>query len=371
MKIAIRQFLSKNHSWSIVGQSIARELIKQNHQVELFSTDGKNVPKDLQNNLVGYSELNSPNTYGKEPENADIAIAYTAMHNFQKYLKTGKKKFGIWCYEWIGKNSDDVLPSGFAANHIYCDKILAPSNFAKQVFLNGNIPDNKIEVIPHGIGKEYLGNSKLILPTRKSFKILANIAQNHKRKNIPGLLKAFGKAFTKKDDVCLILKAKDKPIEQGFDVSLKLCLKHFYDKYPKHAELKLIDYWLDDMSALYRSIDCTFTMSRAECAYLPFYESVASGKINIASNWGGYLDHANNENCLLVNGKIEKADPTSLYWEPNENAIHYEANIDDAVDKLRFVYQNFQSLNQKLEDKRENFYQEFSWSNITNRILKL
>jgi hypothetical protein len=266
MKILIRQFLGKLHSWVEVGHGIATALIKQGHEVHLFSTDGiEHIPNHLKPHVIGYCELNKPEKLvGRLPDpEYDAQISYTAMRNFPMYLSNGtKNRFGIWCYEWQGKN---VLPSGFAKNYKACDYLLAPTNFAKDVFMNSGIPYSAIKVIPHGINVEnYKKTTAIDLKTNKKFKLLVNLAQNHKRKNIPGILEAYGKAFTNQDDVCLILKAKEKPIVQAFDVSLKECLSDFNKKFPKHAELKIYTEFIEDMSDLYRSIDCTFTLSHCE-----------------------------------------------------------------------------------------------------------
>jgi glycosyltransferase involved in cell wall biosynthesis len=371
MKILIKQFLGKNHSWSVCGWGIAKFLIKDGHEVHLFSTDGiENLPNDLKSNLIGYTEEQKPGTlYGKVPDqNYDCQISYTAMKNFPIYLQNGNKnRFGIWCYEWGGKN---VLPTGFSKNYKYCDKILAPSQFAKKVFIDSGVPENFVDVVSHGISEEYCENTKIDLPTKKSFKILSNIAQNHKRKNIWGLLDAYGKAFSNKDDVCLILKAKDKPISMQFDVSLNDLIKKFKEKYSNHAEIKVMSNFIQDISSLYRSVDATFTMSHCEGFYFPGLESIVSGKMAIAPNWGGQLDFLNDYNSLLIDGKEERADPSSMYWESKNNAIWFKPSVDDAVEKLRLAKEKHNEINSLLENKRQNYYNEYSWQSIVKKILE-
>src|SRR5271166_31158 len=239
MKVLLRQFMGQLHSWSNVGWGIAKALKQMGHEVHLFPTDGiKHIPTSLKENVIGYIELNKPQmVYGRIPDpEYDCQISYTCIKNFAQYLSNGKKnRFGIWAYEWVDKN---VLADGFAKNHHYCDKLLAPSNWSKQGFVNSGIPDQKIDVVSHGIDvDQYTGTSVIDLGTKKTFKVLANLAQLHKRKNIPGLLEAWGKAFDKDDDACLIIKAKFKEPEHPFDISLKGCLKAFNDKYPNHAEV--------------------------------------------------------------------------------------------------------------------------------------
>lgn len=373
MKILIRQFLGNLHSWSIFGWGMASNLIAQGHQVDLFSTNGiQNFPNKLKPNLIGYFEENKNNkVFGRLPDpQYDCQISYTCMKNFPHLLSNGSKnRLGIWCYEWAGKNS---LPTGFAKHYKSCDVICAPSNFAKRVFIESGIPDNHIKVIPHGIDSEtYNRSSTIKLPTNKKYKILANIAQNHLRKNIPDLLEAYGRAFTNKDDVCLILKAKMKPVKMAFDISLQHCLNDFYQKYSKHAEVKIIPDFIEDLSDLYRSVDTVFSMSHCEGFYFPGLEAIASGKLVIAPNWGGQLDFLNQDNSLLISGQEVRANPRSMYWESKNNAIWFQPSINDAVDKLQYGFKHYLELNKKISDKASYVISLYDWQNISKQFAEL
>jgi glycosyltransferase involved in cell wall biosynthesis len=372
MKILIRQFLGKSHSWSVVGWGIANSLIK-NHDVHLFSTDGiKHMPSHLLPNVIGYTEENDPKIIGRIPDTEyDCQISYTCMKNFPWALKNGNKnRFGIWCYEWAGKN---VLPTGFAKAYQACDLILAPSQFAKQVFMDSGVPESAVKVISHGINSEqYSQNTTIKLPTNKKYKLFANIAQTHLRKNVPGLLKAYGKAFNKHDDVCLILKfSKVSKKKFDFEIAFDKCLHDFYIQFPNHAEVKIFTEFVEDISSLYRSVDTVITLAHCEGFYFPGLESLASGKSVIAPNWGGQLDFLNDNNSLLITGKEVKANPLSMYWENKNNAIWFEPDVNDAVEKMKFAYQNYESLNAKLEINRNAVLTKYSWNNITNQIMEL
>ena len=371
MKILIKQFLGKNHSWSVCGWGMAQALLRLGHDVDLFSTDGiKHLPESLKPYLIGYVEENIiEKVYGRGPgHDYDCQISYTAMKNFPFLLSHGlKNRFGIWCYEWAGAN---VLPTGFAKNYQACDLIITPSHFAKKVFVDSGVPENRVRVVPHGITASlYRASSTVKLPTQKSYKILANVAQNHRRKNIPGLLEAYGKAFTNKDDVCLILKTKDKKPTHQFDISLQDCLADFKKRFPQHAELKVMSDFVEDISSLYRSVDTIFTMSHCEGFYFPGLEGIAAGKMSIAPNWGGQVDFLNNSNALLIDGKEGRADPKSMYWESKNNAIWFVPSVDDAAAKLRYAYQNYQSLNAKTAEQQASVLNQYGWSNVVDRIL--
>lgn len=371
MKILVRQFLGKNHSWSVVGWGIANSLINKGHDVDLFSTDGiAHLPLNLKNNLIGYTEENQQKVHGKPPtDKYDCQISYTAMKNFPHYfLPTTKTKLGVWCYEWAGTN---VLPTGFAKFYKSCDYLCPPSNFAKQIFLDSKIPESSIKMIPHGIGSSYLNNDTITLPTNKKYKILVNVAQNHLRKNLNGTLEAYGRAFTNKDDVSLILKIKDKTPSHPFEVSIKDVLQKFYKKFPNHAEVKTFTEFVADISVLYRSVDTVFSLPYCEAFYFPGLEAIMSGKLAIAPAWGGQLDFLNSDNALLVTGKETRADPRSMYWEGKSNAIWFEPSIDDAAEKLKFAYANYESLNKKINNQRNTVYQKYCWDNIANQYLEL
>ena len=359
-----------------MGWGIASSLIAAGHDVQLFATDGiEHLPKHLLPYLVGWTPENQHTQItGRLPDkDYDCQISYTQMKNFPFYLGYGKKnRFGIWAWEYF-----NAFPIGYMKNYQYCDALLAPSVFAKDVFLEAKIPDNHIKIIPHGVNKtSYEQITTIDLPTKCKYKILANIAQNHLRKNIPGLLDAYGKAFTNKNDVCLLLKARPRAPVAPCDVSIDKCIKDFNDKYPDHAELKIISNFIDDISDLYRSVDTVYTMAHSEAFYFPGLEALCSGKLNICPRYGGQLDFLNDSNALLIDNTQEVADPRAVYFYkpgeiPKSKAIWCKPSIDDAVDKLRYAYANYEALNTKLEANKSKVLEEYGWDTITQRIMKL
>jgi glycosyltransferase involved in cell wall biosynthesis len=193
MKILFRQFFGgKNHSWLWVGAGIATALKQMGCCVNIFSTDGTGyAPKELEENIIGYTQENGNQVFGRYPtEKYDAQIGYTCIKNFTAYFAHSDNKIGIWCYEWAGKN---VLPTGFAKHHKAVNYLCPPSNFAKQVFIDSGIPEEKIKVIPHGINSDDYRKTDTIKLSTKSFKIISPIQQNHLRKNIPGMLDAYGR----------------------------------------------------------------------------------------------------------------------------------------------------------------------------------
>lgn len=370
MKVLVRQFLAKNHSWSIVGQNIARSLIKQNHEVHLFSTNGMQYfPDDLKSNLVGYMlENNLTKIEGKLPDSAyDMQISYTAMKNFPHYLSSGSKnRFGIWCYEW------GFLPTGFTKYHQAVDAILAPSQFAKDCFINSKVPEDKVVVIPHGIDlMQFNIKTKYQLKTKKKIKIFVNIGQAHLRKNIKGMFQSYHKAFTKDNDVCLVAKISKNEMKNPFDVNPIKIYNEIKQQYKNAPEVELITEYIPNIVELYNACDAVYTLSFCEGFYIPGLEAIAANKINICPRYGGQLDFLNDDNAILIDGKITRALPNEQYWSADLKNPHFDSDIMDAVNKLRFLYNNINELNKKILPTYKNTLQNYTWDKVVERIIGL
>ncbi|CAM6003618.1 unnamed protein product [Sphagnum balticum] len=233
-----------------------------------------------------------------------MQLSYTALRNFPNYFTRGtKNRFGIWNYETT------ILPRAFAKYGDSVDLVLPSSNFSKKIFTDNGMSADKQVVVPHGIHLDRFHNlGKYPLRTKKKYKVLCNIAQPHLRKNIPGLLNTWGKAFTSADDVCLVLKISRKSPNPMFDVNFNDIYKEFQKKFKKHADIEIIDTFIPDIEPLYNACDVLMTMSHAECFWMPGLEAFAANKVVLAPRYGGQLDYMNDENSILIDGKNIRAD---------------------------------------------------------------
>ena len=376
MKVCWFGFLGKNHSWSIVAQNLSRELIRMGHKVDLFSTNGiEHFPEDLKPYLKGFVE----EVNGVTPENFyekvaakldrqyDMQLSYTALRNFCNYFVRGdKNRFGIWNYETT------VLPTAFAKYYKCVDKVLPSSQFSMKVFSDNGMPADHQVVVPHGIYLDRFANlGKYPLNTQKKYKILANIAQPHLRKNIPGLLRAFGKAFTKKDDVCLVLKVSRKSPTPGFDVPFNDIYARWQKEFPQHAEVEIIDKFIVDIETLYNACDVVFTMTHAECFWMPGLEGFAANKIVVAPRYGGQLDYMNDNNSVLIGGREIRADNRMQYWEPSPYARVFDPDQNEAAQKLKDIIANYDDYVKKFSPGMQEVAHKFTWENAAKQIVSL
>lgn len=367
MKIKIQQFLfGKLHSWSLCGQQIGRALLKQGHEIHFISTDGLNekyIPTDLKPHI----RINPDKSYHAN-------ISYTAPNNWKSYLNNASgKRLAIWNYEYRGSN---LLP-GTAKNYLHVDRILPSSEFSKQVFLDMGIPEEKLTVVPHGINLEDFENkNKYPLKTNKKYKILLNIASPHKRKAIHLALESYGKAFNKKDDVCLVIKVhtankKEVNKECPFDVDFYELYNDFIKKYPNRGEVEIITDYIPNIVELLNNCNIHLSTSFCECFLLPAIEALAANLINVVPNYGGQLDFCNTSNSLLINGKICRAPKDHQYWSYSPYAQHYMIDTNDAAEKLRLAVSKYDKLRNEFLSDMKKQTQKYTWDNVAKQILEL
>lgn len=369
-------FMGKNHSWSIVAQCLSREFIRMGHNVDLFSTNGTlHFPEDLKPHLKGVLEENvqvTPQNYielvgSKLNKNYDMQLSYTALKNFCNYFTRGNSnRFGIWNYETT------ILPTAFSKYAKCVDKVLPSSQFSKHIFTSNGMPADQQVVVPHGIYLErFAKQDKYPLKTKKKYKILANIAQPHLRKNIPGLLASFGKAFTKEDDVCLVLKISKKSPNNSGEVPFNDIYKKFETKYKNHGEVEILDKFIVDIEPLYNACDVVFTMSHAECFWMPGLEGFAANKIVVAPRYGGQLDYMNDNNSVLIDGKEIRADVRMQYWEPSPYASVFDPSTDQCAEKLKDIVKNYDDYLIKFCPNMMDIASEYTWAKAAEKIVKL
>lgn len=368
MKVCWFGFLGKNHSWSIVGQNISRELIKLGHDVDLFSTNSDlYFPDDLRPNLKGFVQEGQTSAKIDLLPTYDMQLSYTALRNFEGYFLRGdKNRFGIWNYETT------VLPKGFAKYARGVDKVCPSSQFSKKIFTDNGMPEDKQVVIPHGIHLDRFQNlGKYPLKTKKKYKVLCNIAQPHLRKNIPGLLDTWGRAFTKEDDVCLVLKISKKGANTIMDIPVNEIFANFRKTYKNAAEIEVIDTFIPDIEPLYNACDVLITMSHAECFWMPGLEAFAADKVVLAPRYGGQLDYMNDDNSILLDGKLIRADQRMQYWEPSPYAAVFDPDTTQAASKLKDVIKNYGDYHKKFSPKMQEILPEYSWKKVAERFVAL
>lgn len=169
------------------------------------------------------------------------------------------------------------------------DEVWTPSRYCRQMFLDAGFAPERVAVVPNGIDPERFSPERALEPyplaTRGTFRFLY-LGGVLPRKGVDVLLAAYRRAFTRADDVALVLKVFGTrsfyQLEDG-----GASFRAFADD-PSAPELVVIDDDVsdDDVVRLYRSCDALAFPYRGEGFGLPMLEAMACGRPVIATAGG-------------------------------------------------------------------------------------
>jgi len=188
------------------------------------------------------------------------------------------------------------------------------------------------------------------------------------------LLASYGKAFSKGDDVCLVLKVSRRSANKSnssFDVNFNQIYSEWEKKYKNHAEVEIVDHFIVDIETLYNACDIVITMANTECFWMPGLEGFAANKIVVAPRYGGQLDYMNDDNSILIDGKVIRADSRMQYWEPSPYAACFEPDTDQCAAKLKDLVANYGDYLNKFSPKMQELLPNYTWDKVAERIVNL
>ncbi len=177
------------------------------------------------------------------------------------------------------------------------DEVWTPSEYVREAYVASGVAPELVHVVPNGVDLERFrpDGSKLELSTAKRTVFLF-VGGTAPRKNVDGLLDAYGRAFKAADDVCLVVKAMgQQTLYSGFPLD-ELLERH--RARPDAPEVVLFDEDVpfDEMPALYRAADVLVAPYRAEGFCLPVLEALACGVPSVVTA-GGPTDEFVSDAC--------------------------------------------------------------------------
>jgi glycosyltransferase involved in cell wall biosynthesis len=232
------------------------------------------------------------------------------------------------------------------------DEVWTPTEYCRAMFLEAGIAPERVAVVPNGIDPEKFSPERAVEPyplaTNKSFTFLF-IGGMLPRKGVDVLLAAYGKAFTRDDDVALVLKLFGARTfyQPGDDAGM---LRAFAED-ARAPEFVLIEDELrdEDVVRLYRTCDALAFPYRGEGFGLPMLEALACGLPVIATAGGAADAFLDDEVAYRVparrvplTGTLRGEQLAGEGWwlEPDAGALaetmrHVAANRDEARAKAR------------------------------------
>ena len=187
-----------------------------------------------------------------------------------------------------------------------CDELWVHSRWVAGRAAEGGVDPARIQVVPHGV------DAAVLSPEGPRFDFgpaLAGAAGRFvflfvgaaiTRKGVDILLDAYGRAFTARDPVTLVIKDHGGDVfYRGVGLAGAIAAFRKRDAAP---DLLYIDEYLDveRLAALYRSCDAGVFPYRAEGFAMPILEAMACGTPSIVPRFGACLDFCDDTTSFLI-----------------------------------------------------------------------
>ena len=244
---------------------------------------------------------------------------------------------------------------------------LVTSPFLKKIWTDSGVEAAKVEPVAEGVDMDMYNPLVEALPLRENGDLLAETYKNRffaimeltNRKNLLGLIEAFGKAFGGDKETCLIIKVT------GFELA-ELKMKAL----ASDANIFIYEPFLPDyiMPRLLAIGTHYVSMSHGEGWDLNCAAMGAMKRTIVVPNHTAYGDYLDKDKAFLINAskKIPAIQNPPLnrlfegcnWWVPDE---------DDAIDKMRA------SIKSDNKEKKENLYkvlkEKYTWEHSADKFI--
>ena len=340
-----------NYSLSILNRNFAYGLMENDFQVRLYSTEG---PGDYVPNLEFLSFYPEILAIYNKSKNLDRARNYTSRNLYPPRVNDMESEFNILhAYGW----EETLFPQEWVNDfNTFLDGITVMSNQVKKILLDSGV---QIPIKVCGLGVDHLDKYSI----NKNYKIntskfsFLHISSCFPRKGISVLLEAYGKCFSKNDDVTLIIKTFKNEHN-----SLELDLIHYRSVFPSYPNVQVIydDLTYSDILALYSQSNCLIAPSFGEGFGLPIAEAMYMELPVITTNWGGQLDFCNHENSWLIDYSFK---PAKTHFN-QQYSLWAEVYVDNLSSQLIDFYNLSSNDIRKKTDNAKTAIDKFSWSKV-------
>jgi len=226
-------------------------------------------------------------------------------------------------------------------NHLNAqDLLIVPSKWAMQVLTENGIPEQRIRLAPFGVDPAFFPFRPEIRPGPTVF---LNVGKWEVRKGHDVLAEAFNSAFTRRDDVKLILLTPNPFF--GAEESREWA--DVYRTSDLAGKIEVIEERLPsqrDVAELMARADCGVFPFRAEGWNLDLAEMMAMGRNVIATRYSAPTEFLTPENARLIEiERLTEAGDGKWFHFQGEWADFGDAQVEQLVTHLREVHRLKQS----------------------------
>lgn len=245
------------------------------------------------------------------------------------------------------------------------DLLFVPSGWAKRVLADNGIPEGRIHVARFGVDHDIFRFTDRIGPGTTVF---LNVGKWEVRKGHDVLAEAFNNAFTRRDDVRLVLLTPNPFHAAGES-------REWADVYrnsPLGGKIEVIEQRLPtqrDVAELMARADCGVFPFRAEGWNLDLAEMMAMGKNVIATNYSAPTEYLTPLNARLIEiDRLVEAGDGKWFYGQGQWADFGDAQVEQLVEHLRAVHRLKQSGDLRPNVAGHETMAEFVWESTARHI---
>ena len=339
-----------------VNRGLCLELLKRGHHLSLRPSNGPfQIDEMALDARPEYLRL-AERFYAPGNRKADVTVSSRWHPIFQEEAAAKQVMASTWWSgaiptEWVRRIRDHV------------DEVWVPGRHVRDNFLQGGVPEGKLWVMPVGVDLSLFrpDAARLPLKTKKSFKFLF-VGETTQRKGIDTLLKAYVSAFSRKDDVCLVIKDMNCQDYYGRNAAAKLIRECQADA--RMPEIEYLDSMLGELSmpSLYAACDCFVQPFRVASFPLAVLEAMACGLPVITTGYAGALEMCDERTAyLLFAREIHRQTDFVGHWRVTGQQRHAEVEIPALRERMKHVVAHLGEARAVGRAAREKVCAQFSW----------
>ena len=264
------------------------------------------------------------------------------------------------------------LRKDFVEFFAQADQIWTPSNYSRQCMINSGLDFNKVQIVPNGIDPTIFKpiGEKYKLNTYKKLKFFYCGGTIY-RKGIDILLRAYLKAFTKNDEVCLVVK--DMGGESFYRGQNAEQMIAEIQKNPDAPEIIYIKDYLteEEIASLYRACNVFVSPYRGEGFSLPTLEAMACGLPVIVTEGGSTEDFTISTFSVKIPSEKKSIGNRIGEYELTGEAFLLEPSEDDLVEILKRFYKSPNSFLSRGLIASAYARQNWNWSKSALKMFSL
>ena len=241
------------------------------------------------------------------------------------------------------------------------DELWVPSDFCVNIFTK--YTGNPVLRFPHPIQKlatsdEFDFNEYNIKSDSKVYVTIFDSLSTTIRKNPEATIESFIKVF--KDDPESVLIVKTHNLDRSKDAQKAL------EKYSTIPNVIIINehFSKEKLHSLIQKSDVLISLHGSEGFGLTMAEAMSYGKIVVGTGYSGNLDFMNVNNSFLIQYDFIKT--TNTKGLIAEGLTLAKPDIEDAVEKLKYIKDNFNALTKIKKNAEDQIRENFSIESIGN-----